>query len=291
MIDPEVTGYAKVKGGSIWYRINGIEFLEGNNLPIIVIHGGPGSDHTRLLTLLALKNRRAIIFYDQLDCGKSDSPNKKNNWTVERYTSEIPGLLKHLNIKDYILLGHSAGATWAILHAVDDQVGLKGLILSSPLISTPIWLKDNQKLIKTLPTDTRITIEKCIEKSEFENKDYIKAVEVYDALFYCRKPKLLVGMPKLNNNLYNFMWGPSEFFSNGTLKELDLTNKLKHIPAPTLFICGEWDSARPDSCEYFSSKVNDSEVSVIKDAAHCSYLEQTDIYNSIIEDFFEKNKI
>lgn len=43
-------GYVKVTGGKIWYKVVGT----GDNIPLLTLHGGPGSTHHGLTSLEAL---------------------------------------------------------------------------------------------------------------------------------------------------------------------------------------------------------------------------------------------
>src|SRR6185436_1646468 len=80
--EPEQTGYADVAGGRIWWRMSGARHLRSDRAPIIAVHGGPGGAHDYLEPLMALADERAVILYDQLDCGNSDRPGKTSNWTT-----------------------------------------------------------------------------------------------------------------------------------------------------------------------------------------------------------------
>ena len=41
VIEPTKAGFVPVKGGRIWYRMNGNEHFAKGKTPLIVIHGGP----------------------------------------------------------------------------------------------------------------------------------------------------------------------------------------------------------------------------------------------------------
>jgi hypothetical protein len=62
-------GYLEVEGGRVWHRSVG----EGGT-PLLCLHGGPGFTHYYLEPLETLADRRQVIFYDQLGCGRSDRP-------------------------------------------------------------------------------------------------------------------------------------------------------------------------------------------------------------------------
>ncbi|MDB5233344.1 MAG: hypothetical protein JWR44_337 [Hymenobacter sp.] len=75
-------GYIAVPGGKVWYQILGA----GNpGVPLLVLHGGPGSGSGAFGNFTALANERPVILYDQLGCGKSDRPDNPSLWTLSCY--------------------------------------------------------------------------------------------------------------------------------------------------------------------------------------------------------------
>src|SRR5262249_40945583 len=79
-------GVIAVEGGRVWYRIAG-EARTG--VPLLTLHGGPGYPHDYLEPLEGLSDERPVIFYDQLGCGRSDRPNDKALWQVDRFVREL----------------------------------------------------------------------------------------------------------------------------------------------------------------------------------------------------------
>ena len=55
--------------------------------------------------------------------------------------------------------------------------------------------------------------------------------------------------------LYNYMWGPSEFKANGTLKNFDLSDELFKLDLPVLITCGRFDEAHPKSMAKFNKLI------------------------------------
>ncbi|MBN1182057.1 MAG: hypothetical protein JXB49_07205 [Bacteroidales bacterium] len=95
---------------------------------------------------------------------------------------------------------------------------------------------------------------------------------VYSMNFMLRNDPIAIEIdtfPKqMNDDIYLYMWGPSEFTATGTLKNRDITSRLSEIKVPVLFITGEYDEARPSTVEYFHNLVPGSQFEVIKGAAH-----------------------
>ena len=61
----------------------------------------------------------------------------------------------------------------------------------------------------------------------------------------------------LNPNIYTYMQGYSEFgiTGNATLKNWDISNRLKEISVPTLMIGGKYDTMNPEYMKWMSRQV------------------------------------
>ena len=88
-----------------------------------------------------------------------------------------------------------------------------------------------------------------------------------------------------NLEIYNYMWGPSEFTATGNLKDYERSDKLAKVEIPTLFICGEYDEARPSTVQYYQSFIPHSKFALIKDAAHLTMHDKPEQNNKVIDDF------
>src|SRR5690348_230327 len=124
-------GYIRVTGGLVWYKV----VNPGNGIPLLTLHGGPGSPHDYLEPLEKLANERPIIFYDQLGCGKSERPENESLWQRSRFVEELGEIRKALKLEQVHLFGHSWGTMLAIDYALTKPDGLISLILASPALS------------------------------------------------------------------------------------------------------------------------------------------------------------
>ena len=92
----EREGYVDVEGGKVWYRIVG----EGDGIPLLVLHGGPGSRCCAMIPGLSLLGtERPVIFYDQLGSGNSDRPTDTSLWKIERFVDEIDHVRSKLKLE------------------------------------------------------------------------------------------------------------------------------------------------------------------------------------------------
>ena len=289
-VDPQLAGYIPVEGGRIWYRMNGSEHV--GNTALLVIHGGPGFSHHYLEPLTDLARDRPVIFYDQLDSGNSERPGDPANWTVARFVSEVDSVREALGLHELFILGSSWGGTIAAEYAMRRPKGLVGVVLASPLISTPRWIADNAGYRNRLPPDVREVLNRHEEAGTVDSPEYLDAVMVFYRRHVCRLdpwPDYVNRSFELANlDLYVTMWGNTEFNATGTLKDYDASSRLERIAAPTLYTCGEYDEATPAACRHFSSLTPGSELRVIPDASHTAFAEQRDLYLETLRQFFRR---
>ena len=262
-------GFVNVEGGRIWYHRVG----SGKATPLLVLHGGPGACSYYLKPLLALAADRPVIIYDQLGCGKSDRPTDTTLFTVDRYVRELQTLRDSLGLREVHLLGHSWGAMLAESYMATRPAGVRSLILASPLVTTAQWEHDADSLIKALPDSTRAAIATHEANHTTSAPEYVNAMKAYYALYYNRTPPHDMaerdsGQAAVGEQVYEYMWGPSEFYATGTLKHFDATATLRGITVPTLFIAGEFDEATPSSTRSFSRLVPGSEFVMIPGSGH-----------------------
>ncbi len=282
------SGYVKINEGELFYRRTG----PGKGTPLLAVHGGPGFPHEYLLPLLELAGDREVIFYDQLDTGNSKGRGNPRDWTLEHFTGEIDALRKALGLDEVHILASSWGCSIAVNYAAGKPRGLKSLTLCGALVNTKRWIDDNNKYREQLPPGIRAALDKYEAARDYTNPEYVKAVDVFYHRHLCRAgvwpDYLLQAFARFNTDLYNYMWGPTEFLCNGTLKNLDLVPKLPLIDAPALFISGEFDEGTPAASAEYAAHMKKAEQAVIKDASHCPHIEKTDEFIRIVRDFTRK---
>jgi proline iminopeptidase/L-proline amide hydrolase len=240
--------------------------------------------------LLALSDERAVILYDQLDSGMSDRPNDPANWTVERFVSEVDAVRRALGVHRWHVLGQSWGGTLGLEYGARGPAELASLILASPLVSAKSWITDASALRSRLAPEVRATLNRCdppaVIAAECE-----QAVEAFYARYYTREPRsdaykaYVAGRPslRLNQRLYQAMWGSSEFVATGSLRDYNGEPLLAKLPGPrTLFVTGQYDEARPITIGAFAERVRGAEFAVIPGSGHAMFSDRPDEATGIL---------
>jgi proline iminopeptidase len=281
-------GFIDVPGGPVWYRVTGT----GPGIPLLVLHGGPGGRICGYSRLDALGSERPIVRYDQLGSGRSGRPDDPSLWTVERFVEELHVVRQQLGLGQMHLLGHSWGGALAAAYVLEKGTeGIASVVLSSPLLSTRLWIEDANYLRSLLPADVQKTLTEHEQAGTTDSDEYGAASEV----FYERhvfggakieSPAECDGAPS-GQFVYEYMWGPTEFHATGTLIDFDVTDRLHEIDVPVLFIAGQFDEARPERIAEFQKLIAGAKLTVILDAAHGTLSKKPDEYRTILENFLD----
>jgi len=282
-------GYVEVEGGRVWYRRLG----DGDALPVLLLHGGPGAAHDYMLPLAErLSEHRPAIVYDQLGCGRADRPDDTSLWTVDRSVTEVDQVRAALGLDRCHLLGQSWGGWLAIDYMARGPVGVAGLVLASTSASIAQFVAGARRLIDALPEPHRTALQELGARGEYDHPDYRAAEQEFYRHHLCRMnpwPEALVRSSDQmeGNQVYLTMNGPTEFDVIGRLRTWDRTPDLGRIDVPTLVTCGRYDEITPACSETIAEGIPDARVVVFEESAHVAHLEEAEAYAGTVEEFLE----
>ncbi len=282
---PSQEGMIDVPGGKVWYRKIG----NGPGVPLLAMHGGPGGTSCRFEVLAPLADERPIIFYDQLGSGRSEHPSDTSLWNFPRFVQEVDAVRRALKLDSVHLLGHSWGGSLAAEYMIATKpTGVKSVIFSSPLISTPRWIADADSLREQLPASIQKMLDDNEKAGTLDSPEYKAATDSFYARHVTRLPTVNFARCEgvtSNDTIYRQMWGPTEFLSNGSLKSWTRSADMDEITAPSLFVAGEFDEARPTTLEEFRKTMPDARLVVIPGAAHAAMREKPAEYIAAVRAF------
>jgi proline iminopeptidase len=281
-------GFLAVEGGRVWYGIEG----ESDRIPLLLIHGGPGYPHDYLEPLGALTADRPVIYYDQLGCGKSDRPADSSLWTLPRFLCELAAVRSALAPGPVHLYAHSWGTMLAADYLLRPAAGIVSVTLASAALSAPRWLEDTARQRAQLPPTVQMVLEAHEAAGTTSTQTYRDATTVYYQRHLCRTHPFPDAMNRSheasNGEVYEVMWGPSEFFATGLLKDYDRTGRLHEIRVPVLLTCGRFDEATPETSEWYRSLFPNARLAVFESSAHMPQLEEPGAYLEVLRDFLEE---
>ena len=287
-------GYISFRDHRTYYRM--VEGTNKNKKPLILLHGGPGSTHNyfEVMDDLVEQDDRTIVMYDQIGCGLSYTE-EKEYFNQETWLDELSELRKQLNLDEVHILGQSWGGMMALLYALNYQPqGVKSYILSSTLPDAKLWEKEQHRRISYMAPKYQKAIEKALKNNDFNDKDYLEAVEVFmdnhcNPHFENEVPECITRKKKSGSIAYLEAWGPNEFTPTGNLRDYNVTNRLKEIQTPCLITNGQRDLCSPYIAKIMYDNIPNSRWELFEYSGHMPFVEEHEKYLKVLIKWLNEN--
>lgn len=281
-------GFITLKSGHrVWYRIVG----QDRGIPLLTLHGGPGAGHDYLEPLEDLGSDRLVIFYDQLGCGRSDKPDARPMWTIERFADEVDEVRAALGLERIHLLGHSWGGWLAIEYLLRQPEGVDSAVLASTSASTPQFTAECERLIGEMPEKMQTALRQHGSTGNYAHPDYQEAMTEFYQRHLCRLSDwpdcVMRTVANLEGNqVYDTINGPNEFTTIGNLRYWNRTPDLQQIGLPVLLTCGRYDELGEACSRTILDGVANGRLQIFEKSAHVAHVEEPLAYVECVSAFF-----
>jgi L-proline amide hydrolase len=280
----ETEGRIPFCGYRTWYRELGPE----DGVALLCLHGGPGSTHNYFEPLEQLaSNGRRVVLYDQLGCGKSDRPDDAELWTLELFLDEVGTVRDALGLERVHLLGSSWGSMLGIEYALRRPAGLVSLTLNSPPTAAATWTAEARRLRDQLPDEVKRGLELPAGDREREAAD-----AEFRRRHICRLDPLPTcverGLAGRNRQVYETLWGESEWNADGRLRDWDVRPRLGEIGMPTLVTSGRYHECTPMLAEEAQRRIPGAEWVLFEESSHSAFVEEPERFRSVLTDFLDR---
>ena len=294
---PQQDGFVDAHGVLIYY----VAFGQGS--PLVIVHGGPGADHTYFLPyLLPLARTHRLIFIDERGSGRSQRLQDSSLYTVEAMVEDIEDVRVALHLGKISLLGHSCGGVLAQAYALKYQQNLSHLILNSTFPSTRQMNEVLAREKSQMPPAKLARLNQLEQAGLFgkgeawEHGRYPAEYENlawgpgYFPFLYGARPDSnydpATGNAPTNWELYREMWGShGEFIIDGNLSSVEYVRRLPTIHVPTLILVGDHDECDPSLSKEMHQKIPASQLVILPNSGHMNFVDQPDLWQKAVEGF------
>ena len=291
---PQQEGFVDAHGVLIYYT------AFGNGSPLLVVHGGPGADHTYFLPyVLPLARTHRLIFIDERGSGRSERLHDASLYAVEAMVEDVEDVRIALHLGKISLLGHSYGGVLAQAYALKYQQNLSHLNITFPSTRQMNEVLAQEKA--QMPPEKLRRLNELEQAGLFgkgEAWEHGRYTEEYEKLawgpgyfpfLYGARPDATydpVGGAPTNWELYRAMWGEhGEFVIDGNLKSVEYVDRLPTIHVPTLIMAGDHDECNPSLSREMHDKIAGSELVILPNSGHMNFVDQPDLWQKSVEDF------
>ena len=276
-------GYVDFRGYRTWYRKAG-----DAGIPLLALHGGPGSTHNYFAPLERLADERTVVVYDQLGCGRSDRP-RGVGWGADLFREEVAVVRGQLGLDRIHLLGTSWGGMLALEHVLSGAEGIASLTLSSTLASIDDWAAEQKRLRDALPGEVVEIMDRHEQAGTYDDPEYEEAMGVYFDRHFYRGPKPRPELERMRAeravDVYRAMQGPNEWTVTGALRGWDVRDRLGEIRVPTLVVRGRYDMCTAAIAATLVQGIAGAREVVLEHSSHTPVLEETDRYLDVVRRF------
>jgi pimeloyl-ACP methyl ester carboxylesterase len=250
----------------------------GGGKTILGVHGYQGSGEAYKETFELIKGDYHFVVYDERAHGRSDTP--PNGYTMARYAQDLRGLIKHLDLKNIIIIGYSMG-----MHIVWDYIRQYGDGDFDKIISTVMSPKiynsgDYQLGIKG------VDLEAAFAQMKQYNESYTALVQNQ-----IDSAKYFIDSHKAYKVFYDYAVKNDQGAMTRLLIAMygsDYWDVLPKITKPVLFVTAERDLYPLASFEKQKSLVKgESSIVVIPGYGHVFVMDVPDQYAAAIQEFIQ----
>jgi proline iminopeptidase len=254
----------------------------GRGRVLLVLHGGPGFDHTYFrpdFDRLAARSR--LVYLDHRCHGRSGRP-PVETFTIEQAADDAAGLLDHLGADGAVVLGHSYGGFIAQELALRHPDRLAGLVLVD---TTPGQLGSAEdRGLDQGPPPPREFVELITDQPRSDT-EFAAAVPRLMA-FYLHRLSWADVEPRLSGVAFH-----AEALVRGmsVLRSWSSVDRLGRIAAPTLVLVGRHDipTSRQQS-ERIVRGLAAAELTVFGDSGHFPWWEEPDRFFVVLEGWLDR---
>lgn len=262
-------------------------------LPILFVHGGPGSGCSASDRRFFDPEKYRIILIDQRGAGRSKPHAELKDNTSQHLVEDMEKIRQHLDIEKWLLFGGSWGSTLSLLYAEAHPERVCGLILRGIFLgreSELHWFYQDgvrlifpdywQDFIGHIPADERDNLIAAYHRrltgdNELAKMAAAKAWSVWEGRCATLRPNPeIVSAFSDPRRAMSLARTETHYFINRTFLEPDqiLRNADVLQGIPGIIIHGRYDMICPlDNAFALHNAWPDSELHIVRDAGHSAY--------------------
>jgi proline iminopeptidase len=260
-------------------------------IPLFVLHGGPGLDHTMFGTHLDdLGDRCRLLFVDLRSQGRSD-PAPQETWTLARLAADVDALAESLELERYAVLGHSFGAFVALQHAVDFSGDPIASIISAGVPAASFLDVVEESLARFEPAALREQVTASwAREADASSPEECREILSDQLPFHFRDP-MDPRIEGMRAELDEMVFAPAVLraAARAGYGDIDVEQRLGEVRHPLLVLAGRHDrTCTPAAAGAIADGVPGAELRIFENSAHMMFIEEQAGYVSAVADFLER---
>jgi proline iminopeptidase len=254
-------------------------------VPLILVNGGPGFDHTYLKVSSVwetLAQDRPVVFYDQRGTGQSSEVGEDETCTIPDQLADLEALRDHLAAEKVHLLGHSFGGFLSMAYTARYPHRVDHLIVAD---SAAPKLEDTKFLFEDIFPETierQQAVAFAVEFDDDQDAIGVDLNEYFSMLCYSpeKRDELLskADPGSYRHQVNKKVWADAQRF--------DLNPELRKFTQPTLVIHGRYDINVALSVSYaIHQAIPGSRFEALERSGHLPFFEEPEAFAGLVKEF------
>jgi len=278
-----------IDGARIYYLPVGPEA----SYPLIVLHGGPGLDHTEMHPWMdPLADTFRLIYVDQRGQGRSERVDPAT-LSLSRFAEDVSKLASALGLRQYALLGHSYGSFVTLAHAVERGDASHYIISGGTASFTKTAPEIQVNLASFEPVELReqVTQSWALEPTVRTQEDFHRVMEMQMPFHFMSSESDAYRRYMAASGQTVYAPEVLAYFSEHEYP-IEYEDRLVTISKPTLVMTGEYDrTCTPRAAREMAAGIPAATLLIVPNAGHMTHVEQPEIVLPAIRDFFKRHPV
>ncbi|MFW9889212.1 MAG: alpha/beta fold hydrolase [Candidatus Thorarchaeota archaeon] len=231
--------------------------------PVVFVHGAGSSRRTWHMQTEAFEFTHRVLVPDLSGHGESEAGSAEIS--IEGFAAELAALVEHLDLHDFVLVGHSMGGGVVMAYMLHEKY-------RKPLAIT---------LVDTHPT---------LELSGLATGLAIETIETQLYLFRGRKERGKHGPYDIIREEEDIKRQHPTIMSRdlAACNKFDVSDRVGEIDVPVFVIVGEHDDiVTPQMAKQFEESLPRADIAVVKKSDHVPMLQNPEHFNELLKKFLE----
>ncbi|MFW9798943.1 MAG: alpha/beta fold hydrolase [Candidatus Thorarchaeota archaeon] len=237
---------------------------KNTGLSLVFVHGAGSSHETWALQMKEFRGSHRAIALDLSGHGESD-PGMDEASIDQGYALEVAALIEHLDLSDFVLIGHSMGGGIVMSYTLNHELRRPCAIT---LVDTSPCLELSQlaRGLAKETMETQLFLLRGRREGVFQEAyDIIRREE--DAKR--RTPRIITRDLAASN-------------------KFDVTGQTGNIDVPTFILVGEHDDiVPPNVAKQLEDAIPRADIAVVKDAHHVPMLHNPEMFNRLLRKYLD----
>jgi proline iminopeptidase len=264
------------------------------SMPLLVLHGGPGLDHTMFGQHLdGLSDTCRLLFVDLRSQGRS-RPADPKTWTLAQMAADIEALADSLELERYAVLGHSFGAFVALQHAVGFAGRPAASIISAGIPAAMYLSHVEHSLERFEPEDLREQVTSSwARESEACTQEDCRTLFSDQLPFHFRDPSD-PRIETMRTGLKDMVFSPDVMreAARAEYGAIELEHRLVDVTHPVLVLAGRHDrTCSVAAAQVIARGIPRAELVVFENSAHMMFIEEQHAYLAAVRDFLARRAL